>query len=298
MKVFINRNERTGPWGGGANWVNAFFRFAPQHGITIGTRLNQTYDAIMMVDPRPDELGVGLDEIIRFKTFQPKTKVFQRVNECDARKGEKSVIDPLLLRASEINDFTFFVSDWMRDYHKKNGWKCLNNEVVYNGVDKTVFCKREKLNNGKTNIVTHHWSDNPYKGMDVHEWLDNFVATNPKFTYTYIGRHQNKFAATKHIEPLWGEELGKELGKYDVYVTGTVSDPGPNHILESLSCGLPTYSHIRGGGAAEFVGDSHVYSTVEELRSFLETPEKNLWTPDNWETCIARYVNKMKEVTG
>lgn len=297
MKILLNRAPVNGPWGGGNNFVKAFFEFAPSFGVTVGTKLNILYDGILMIDPRPDELGVGLAEILRYKSFQPKCKIFQRVNECDARKATTDV-DAMLNAASAANDHTFFVSNWMLRYHTSKDWKCGSISVVYNGVDKTVFKPRNKLNNGKTNIVTHHWSDNPYKGEDVHRWLDQFVKANPQFTYTYIGRTQIDLPNSKIIEPLWGMALGEELSKYDVYVTGTVQDPGPNHIIEALACGIPSYAHFRGGGACEFVGNEHVYDNVPLLEEFLRSDDKkkNLWTPEDWKVCVGEYISKMKEV--
>lgn len=299
MKILINRVPQNGPWGGGNQFLKAFFEYTPNYNIQLGTRINQSYDAIFIIDVRADELGVGFPEIQRYKLLKPNTKILGRINECDARKGEQNVIDPMLLSCSEYNDFTFFVSDWMRDYHVSRGWKCANTEVIYNGVDKTIFRPNQKLNNGKTNIVTAHWSSNKFKGYDVHEWLDKFVGQNSeKFTYTFIGRHQNNFRFTRHIEPLWGNELGAELGKYDICINGSRCDPGPNSVIESISCGLPTYVHEHGGGAVEFAGNDHVYHDVDDLVSFLNSPTKNSWAPDDWQTCIEAYVKRIKEVVG
>ena len=38
-----------------------------------------------------------------------------------------------------------------------------------------------------------------------------------------------------------------------------------NHILESLSCEIPTYVHKDGGGAVEFAGIENTYSDIYEL---------------------------------
>lgn len=297
MKVLINRVPKTGPWGGGALFVNAFFKYAPEFDVQLGTKINQPYDAIFIIDPRADELGVGLQEIQRYKLFKPGVKIFQRVNECDARKNTTDM-DPMLHESSKLNDHTFFVSDWMQGYHMARNWACGSTSVVYNGVEKTIFKPNLKFKNGKTNIVTHHWSDNPYKGEDVHLWLDRFVAANPEFSYTYIGRTKAEMKNSKIIEPLWGNDLGQELGKYDIYITGTVQDPGPNHVIEAIACGIPTYAHKRGGGAVEFVGADHVYDSVESLELIIRSAEhkKNSMTPNDWRSCVEEYINKMQEV--
>jgi hypothetical protein len=299
MKVFLNRETVNGPYGGGNMFVKSFLELAPRFDVQVGTRLNQKYDAILLIDPRPDDVvGLGINDVLRYKLFQPKVKIFQRVNECDARKQTQGV-DQMLAECGKNVDFTFFVSQWMREYHEKRNWPCVNSEVIYNGVDRNVFKPNKKFNNGKTNIVTSHWSDNIYKGYDVQKWLDEFVGKNSeKFTYTFIGRHQNDFKHTNHIQPLFGKKLGDELGKYDLSITGTRADPGPNHCLESIACEIPTYAHFQGGGAVEFVGESHVFSTVEQLESLLLTNEfkPNSLLITDWETCIKTYIDKMKEI--
>jgi glycosyltransferase involved in cell wall biosynthesis len=191
MKVFLNRETVNGPYGGGNMFVKSFLELAPRFDVQVGTRLNQKYDAILLIDPRPDDVvGLGINDVLRYKLFQPKVKIFQRVNECDARKQTQGV-DQMLAECGKNVDFTFFVSQWMREYHEKRNWPCVNSEVIYNGVDRNVFKPNKKFNNGKTNIVTSHWSDNIYKGHDVQKWLDEFVGKNSeKFTYTFIGRHQ------------------------------------------------------------------------------------------------------------
>lgn len=304
MKLFVNREVIQGPYGGGNMFLKALFEIAPELGVTIGTRLNQRYNAVLLMDPRPDETtGIGIADVIRFKTFQPSVKIFQRVNECDARK-QTTGVDPMLHQAGVHNDFTFFVSEWMSDYHKKRGWPCANSEVIYNGVDRKVFFPKQiatVANDAKvTRVVTHHWSDNAFKGEDIHRWLDGFVAQNKDFRYTYIGRTGIPLPGSEVVDPLFGPALGERLRHNDIYVTGTVCDPGPNHVIESIASGLPTYAHVRGGGAVEFVGQDHTFETVEQLTEILRRPshEPNKWQPPSWDECIRGYVKRMKEVVG
>ena len=302
MKVFINREYVNGPFGGGNLFVKAFLEIAPKLGVQVGTRLNQKYDAILLLDPRPDDTtGLGIDDVRRYKLFQPKVKILQRVNECDARK-QTTGVDQMLAAAGVSNDCTIFVSDWMRDYHQKRQWPCQKTAVIYNGVDRDVFRPKNKgmivTDAHVIRVVTHHWSDNPYKGEDVHKWLDQFVAQNKEFTYTYIGRTLASLPNTKVIDPLFGKALGDELQKHDVYITGTVCDPGPNHVIEAIASGLPTYAHTRGGGAVEFVDSNHTYESVEQLEAILRktSHEPNAVKFPSWEECVMQYVKKISEV--
>ena len=47
--------------------------------------------------------------------------------------------------------------------------------VFVNGVKKDHFYPREKINNGKVNIVTHHWSSNELKGFDIYNLLEKVI---------------------------------------------------------------------------------------------------------------------------
>jgi len=291
MKILINRQPVDGPWGGGNLWVKALIKHGPEFGLTFGTKLNQMYDAIFIIDPRRDELGIGIDEIERYKLLHPQIPVFQRINECDERKGEKDQIDPILRRCSTVIDHTFWVSNWIKAYHRHYGWGCSqeNESVIYNGVDSAIFNSHGlKRNNGKINIVTAHWSDNPWKGKDVHDWIDNFVGQHPnEFTYTFIGRHSTPFKNANLIPPLDGEKLAEELACYDICINGSRQDPAPNAVIESIACGLPTYAHKDGGGALELAGRDHMFNSPDELEKILLSKKfepNTQWKPQSWET--------------
>lgn len=299
MKVLINRKPiYDQPWGGGNNFVKAFVKFGKERGHEIIHTLEDEIDCIFMQDPRPSELfDISANEIVKYKLENPKTLLVHRVNECDARKGTKDM-DNLLQSCSIYSDITFFVSKWIKLYFENKGWTCDNKKVVYNGVDKDIFCPNKKLNNRKVDIVTHHWSNNEMKGFDIYRKLDEFVGRTNGFSFTYIGRENGKFKNTNVIPPLFGKELGKELGKYDVYVSGSRFDPGPNHILEALSCEIPTYAFIDGGGCLEMVGNDHVYSTFQELLDVIlggGMLKNSQFTLNSWKECIDIYFDTIEK---
>lgn len=298
-KVLLNRKPiLDSAWGGGNNFVKAFYEFAPQYDIQIVKSFYEKPDVLFMIDPRRDhDNQLSQQELIAYKNFSG-CKLIYRVNECDARKGTKD-IDQLLNKVSENCDHTVFVSNWIKNYHESKNWGCSNNSVIYNGVDQSIYKENQKLNNEKINIVTHHWSDNKFKGEQCHEWLDQFVGTyKDHFTYTYIGRSQYQFKNSNHIQPLYGKELGEELGKYDVYISATYSDPGPNHIIESIACNIPTYAFNFGGGAAEFVGNDHLFENINDLAKLLFSKnfQKNVIKFNDWNTCIQEYIKIIKNL--
>ena len=299
MNVLINRKPVEGPWGGGNLFVKAFYEYMERLGHRVVQSLSDLPEIVFVQDPRAAIDQINMPEIIKYKESNPRTKIIHRVNECDARKGTDDV-DGYLRYCSQFTDHTIFVSNWMKDYHISRGWACPTHSVLYNGVDMNHFFPNpKKIDNEKINIVTHHWSDNPRKGADVYSFIDNFVSRNDKFTFTYIGRTKQKLRHSTIIPPLSGKTLGAELSRYDVYVTGTRFDPGPNHIIESLACKLPTFAFTEGGGACEFVGDKHVFcdenSLVSCLQNYKQIGNNITSLPISWEECITQ-LNKV--ITG
>lgn len=305
VKIYINRTPIRGPWGGGAHFINAFHRIVPDMGHEIVPPESMTVapDVILIAGLDNDGCCISAEQAIMYKVMMESrgrdVKVVIRVNENDARKGTTNV-DDYLLKLAEHMDGTVFVSNWLRDYFMERGWPGDNNHIVIvNGVDRKIFKPQPKLDNGKLNIVTHHWSDNYMKGFDVYEQLDEFVGQNPdKFAFTYIGRHRHTFKHAVTVGPLHGKQLGEELGKHDVYVSASRFDPGPNHVAESISCELPTYVHANGGGCVEFAGNDHVYRDWEELKKILVNGqfEPNSTKFSSWSDCIDQYVKFIKEL--
>lgn len=286
MKILINRKYIDGPWGGGNLFVKHFIQEMSNFGHNVIFKFEENIDIIFVQDPRPDDLGISINEIINYKKNHPKVKIIQRVNECDARKMTNHV-DKMLRECSRYIDHTVFVSNWIKDYHLERNWNCNSWSILTNGTE-SFFTPREKINNKKINIVTHHWSNNYMKGFDIYDLIDQEVGKRNDLTFTYIGRERGTFKNSKIIDPLFGENLAKELGRYDLYISASKFDPGPNHVLESISCQIPTYVHSDGGGSVEFAGKDHVYNNWDDL---LDIINKNTFVPNSfktkmWNECI------------
>ena len=135
------------------------------------------------------------------------------------------------------------------------------------------------------------------KGFDVYEAIDEFVK-DTDFTFTYIGRELGTFKNTKIIPPLFGEELGKELSRYDLYVSGSLWDPGPNHILESIACQIPTYVTGDGGGAVEFAGEDHTFENMDQLFRIIRSRSyvNNSLSINSWRQCTDQYLDLVRSL--
>jgi len=293
MKVLLNRQPVSGPWGGGNNFIISICNYFPIFGHEITYNIHDKIDIIFLQSPFPDNnLNFSINDAILLKKKNPNIKIILRVNDCDARKNTTN-IDDVWIKSSFYIDKTIFVSNWIKDYFINKEWACKDNKVIYNGVNKDHFKPDNKLNNGKTNIVTHHWSNNRMKGFDLYEEIDKFTINNLDYTFTYIGRELGTFKNTNIIEPLFGKCLGKELSKYDIYISGTKFDPGPNHILESIACEIPTYCQYNGGGAVEFVGINNSFKETKDLISLLKTKKfiKNDMLIDEWKDITKNILN-------
>lgn len=294
MKIYVNRLPVINrAWGGGAHFVNACYCHITSHGHEVCKNTDVRPDAILIVGLDDDGNGLSASSAVMFKTlYAPSTKLILRVNENDERKGTKNV-NKELLDLSRYVDGTVFVSHWLKEEFLKLGWACKNNTVIYNGVDREIYKPGEKLGNGRINIVAHHWSSHPLKGSDIYEKLDEFVGVNSdQFTFTYIGRTESRFKHTIVKAPMWGKAMGQELSRYDVYVSGSRNDPGPNHIVEGISCEIPTYVHKDGGGCVEFAGQDHAYDDFDALKQILLSGnfKQNLNKFNDWKTCVNEYV--------
>ena len=295
MKILINRSPIEGPWGGGNIFVSNFVESLRANGHEVIYKFEKDIDVLFVQDPRPDSLGISINNILQYKAQNPKSKIIQRINECDARKNTEHM-DGLLLQCSSYLDKTIFVSDWMKNYFLEKGWKNQDSYVIHNGVDKNTFKPAEnKRLSGKKSVVAHHWSSNLLKGFDAYEFLD-YLAGKGIIDFTYIGRHRNSFQNTKIIEPCSGEKLANSLAPHDFYVSASRFDPGPNHILEAIAVGLPTYVHKDGGGAVEFAGGYHVFSNLCELEEVVlkENHVNNKYIPLTWEQSTNDYIKVLE----
>jgi glycosyltransferase involved in cell wall biosynthesis len=256
----INMRPTSGPWGGSSTFVAQLRAFLVRRGWRVTYRLTPEVDAILVIDPREDlQLkAFGMREIIAHKQRYPHVRVVHRVNECDQRKGT-SFMDPLLAETNAHADFTVFIAEWLRDYHAAR-WFDIGrpHEVIYNGADAGIFhpIGQQRWQPGEPlRIVTHHWSDNPLKGFDVYEEVDQLLAAGqlPGFEFWVIGRWpahiQWKVART--FPPSAGRTLAAQLRACHLYLTATRWEPCGMHHLEGAQCGLPLLYHEDGGGVVE-----------------------------------------------
>ena len=93
IKIFINRKPVEGPWGGGNLFVKSMYEYLPELGYELIDNPYETSpDIIFLQSPYPDSgLKFSINDAINIKNKRRKTKIYIRVNDCDARKGTDDV---------------------------------------------------------------------------------------------------------------------------------------------------------------------------------------------------------------
>jgi glycosyltransferase involved in cell wall biosynthesis len=259
-RVVFNMEPAKGPWGGSSQFVEQMTEYLSRRGYGVGFDLSGDADVIVLIDPREDNKlkRFGLKDIAGYKKSHPGARVLHRVNECDQRKGT-TFMDPMLAEANKLADYTVFISAWLKDYHAGKWFDASRpHKSIYNGADPSIY---HPIGNhpykpgDKMRLVTHHWSDNPLKGFDVYEQIDNLIAGGelPGFEFRVIGRWPAglKWKAAATFPPSRGKVLADQLRECHMYVTASRWEPCGMHHVEGAQCGLPLVYHEDGGGIVE-----------------------------------------------
>ncbi len=179
------------------------------------------------------------------------------------------------------------IARWEKLECKCNMEKEIESCVIYNGGNTDIFFPLEKkvLNNkSKIVIVTHHWSDNINKGYGIYYKLWKYSQRKHSgIEFKFIGRKFNdKFKnEVQVIGPYKGKKLADELRKCDIYITGSINDSCPNHVIEGLLCGLPIlYINHKGGGKnlCELIKNCKIgepFNNFVELINFIHMIKKH-----------------------
>lgn len=282
MKVAFNRQLRRSPWGGGAHFATAFADYLVANSHEVVYSLLSGIDWIVMLDPRPEAGGFSVNEILNYKRQHPSTKILHRVNDTGVTRGGAE-LDRIILIANEaVADNTVFISEWVRDYFIGGGFDAnKKHTVITNGCDSKFFhpphLGEPQEPHSPLRLVTHHWSDNPAKGLDVYKYIDEHVF-DLDVRFTYVGRYPKTYSPknTQIIQPLYGKELGDELRRHDVYVTGARHEACGSHHVEGAACGMPVIFHREGGGVVEMCSRYGVgINGVDEIPRALEQIRAN-----------------------
>ena len=285
IKVFINFASQDIAYGGGNVFVQNILGHIDKIGnITYTFTLDNDIDIYFLVDIRTDRhfKKFSFDAIYANK-IKFGGKIIYRVNDCDITRKEKS-LEPMILKYVYNIDHYVFNSAFIKDYYCDNydefGTKRCS--IVYNTSNKDIFYMKDKKLGKKIRIATHHWSDNLNKGYDYYYKLYKLESIRDDIEMVFIGRKFNDDYKDhpKIHGPYKGAELANALRECDMYITASIYDACPMHVLEGLCCGLPMlYIDHEGGGKniCEF-GNNKVgepFSNFDELLRGIDTIRNN-----------------------
>ena len=280
MKVSIGTNIKDGPWGGGNLFAVNLKSYLLNNGHEVVHDLkDDDLDIILITEPRKTSESSAFThiQVQNYLRFQNSNAlVVHRINECDERKGT-NFVNKYLIEANKVADQTVFVSRWLKDLYIRQGMNQLRKTVILAGADKKIFNTDNKSvwkEDQKIKLITHHWGANKNKGFDVYEKIDDLMGTEKwkeKIEFTYVGNlpANFNFRNARHITPLSGEKLAKEIKKNHIYITASINEPSGNHHIEGSQCGLPVM-FIESGGVTEYCKDYGTSYTLQTLESKLE----------------------------
>lgn len=260
MKVAIGYHLQEGPWGGGNQFAHSLAEALQHRGDTVRFDLTDNdIDIIVLTDPRARSSNVSFaaGAVLRYLLLKnARALVVHRINECDERKGTRSM-NRMLRQANYCADHTVFIASWLQDLNVWRGDTPAS--VILNGADGRVFnpaCYKRWDGKEPLRLVTHHWGGNRMKGFDIYEILDQMLAKDEwkkRIAFTYIGNLPAgfSFANARYLPPLQGDVLARELASHHVYVTASVSEPAGMHHIEGAMCGLPLL-YRRSGALPEY----------------------------------------------
>ena len=288
MKIAIGTNIKDGPWGGGNAFAKNLSSFLIESGHEVVYKLlDKDIDIILLTEPRKlsETSSFNHKDIKEYLNIVNNNSiVFHRINECDQRKGT-NYINEYLIKSNSIADVTIFVSEWLKNLYTDEGINKRNLHTIMAGANREYF-NPESLKvwdkSEKLKIVTHHWGTNKNKGFAIYEYIDELISTNPwkdMIEFTFIGNlpKNYKFRNSKVIKPLYEKELGNELKKNHIYITGSLFEPSGNHHIEAAQCGLPIL-YIDSGGTSEYCKNFGIEYTIDNLEEkialFMENSTK------------------------
>ena len=274
MKIYINRQPRFGPWGGGAKTVNKLAESLLSAGHTVVYQLQDKIDVMFCFDPRPNSFGEGINHLYAYRQAFSKTKIIQRVG--DVGTHSKPELTKLVEYCLPRSDYFIFPSEWSMNYVNYSG---ANHSIIYNS-PMSDFYKNRNDNlqiSSVPRIVTHHWSTNAKKGFDTYKKFEEYCHDTGHFTFHYIGQTPPGVQFKKHTPPVATDVLVDLLPSYDIYLTASEEEAGANHVLEAMACGLPVVYHGNGGSILEYCDSRGVC-----YNNFLELLESIRYISENY----------------
>jgi hypothetical protein len=302
MKVGINARPLDGPWGGGNRFVQAFASALSDRGHVPTFALDADVDVILIVDPRSRNPQVTFTprQVLTRLRQKPETTVIHRVNECDERKGTRTMNARLRL-ANYGADHTVFIASWLQNLAV---WRRETPaSIILNGADPRVFRRdTARIWNPEEplRIVTHHWGAHANKGWDVYREIDALVgapAWRGRIEFTFIGNAPAELTLSNStlLAPLDGSRLATALAQHHIYLTASVNEPAGMHHIEGALVGLPLIYRTSGALPEYCSGFGEPFTGTRDIAAAVS---RMLTNYGKWKDAIRQYPHTSDRMTG
>lgn len=313
MNILFSKTPKyDSPWGGGNRTLTALWEALESRGHMCSLLNNFKFEEItilFLMDPTDlSNNPTELENILKIFKAANK-KIVYRIGNIGTHRNFEEYLNLIRATMPYCNSI-IYLSEWSKRELEKNS-------IFPNIGCRTALCRTEigretfyskdymKTYGQLLRCSGHSWSDNPKKGFEIYQQLDE-KQDELNIEFYYIGRKPEWFKPRNYISPLFGEALANELRKSDFYVSASQFECGPNHIIEALCCGLPVLYSSLGGACGEYAGEYGIeYKDFDDLYKLIRDHES--WLPEkqlklqkyesNIDDMINKYINEIIGIT-
>jgi glycosyltransferase involved in cell wall biosynthesis len=247
---------RPPPWGGGNQFMLALREEYKRLGIHV--RENSLDDTIRVSILNSD--GFDLERFVQSKRALRDTKVIHRLDGIRSMyraEGSGKEQDALVFSLNrDLATVSIVQSHWILERMYELGYQPVNPVIIPNASDPKIFHSRGRVGfsaGRKVRLITTAWSQNPNKGAEVYQWLDQNLDWG-RFEFTFVGNSPAVFSNIRHYPAMPSKSVARFLRSHDIFITASRKEACSNAVIEALSCGLPVL-YINSGSHAELVGE-------------------------------------------
>ena len=279
-KIFIAYPFRNEPWGGGNQFLTALRKELQLKGC-YAKYLDDATSVIINSHHFSPFSKTGFQ--ILFKRFagKPLTILHRIDGPIELTRGDDFLTDKSIRSINHtFADVTIFQSEWSKNENLKRGiGATTKNIVILNAADQTLFFPKtgkpgHVISGGKTKIICVSWSNNPRKGFDYYQYLDENL-DHSNFQVTFVGNSRVDFQNIENLGPLSVAEIAKKMRENDLFLTASKDDPCSNSVVEALASGLPVV-YLNSGGHPELVrAGGHPFDEASSMLDAIDKVKKD-----------------------
>lgn len=303
-KVHILYSFRTGPWGGG----NQFLKSLKDWMIENNHYVENPNDAdVLISNSHHFAIDGGNHSWSEYLKLVKNKKVIHRIDgPIHLYRDNDLYIDKIIRNfTNSFADGVVFQGNWSAEKNIEfQIGKNSDYTVIPNAPRPKVFNSNNKKasKDSKVKLISVSWSSHENKGFEYYDYLDKNLDFS-KYEYTFVGNTQKKFNHIKVLEPLESAELAELLQEQDIFITASKNDPCSNSLIEAIHCGLVPIV-LDSGGHPElvkkkeliFTDNSDLISKIEFASSNLEDYEHTLPSMNSVGEQYWEYVKKIGQM--